>query len=269
MIRPLVGAAVVGGSETGPVTARLAYRRIWSATADWQAGEPDSGVNDEKVSLTANASWRNRVYAAGGARFNLLLGEFDDEQLLVKLHTFARQWMTLEHVYLAPTFDGDSIWNVFSTGAYRDLRGVYEVGLGAEAKIYARGFLRFFTASGRAAGASTGATWRRGRGFMRADGYWEDGYGGLKVGYDASGRIALRRTFELEGRLTGYVWNSGQAPDASPGTDIKGVVFGVQGGGRWLLGQGVRLHLLAEDNVGTYYYSQFRTLAVVEVDASL
>jgi len=31
----------------------------------------------------------------------------------------------------------------------------------------------------------------------------------------------------------------------------------------------VRLHLLAEDNVGTYYYSQFRTLAVVEVDTSL
>ena len=90
------------------------------------------------------------MYAAGGARFNLLLGEFDDEQLLVKLHTFARQWVTLEHVYLAPTFDGDSIWNVFSTGAYRDLRGVYEVGLGAEAKIYARGFVRFFTRVGRA-----------------------------------------------------------------------------------------------------------------------
>ena len=28
-------------SETGPLTARLAYRRIWSATADWQPGDPD------------------------------------------------------------------------------------------------------------------------------------------------------------------------------------------------------------------------------------
>jgi hypothetical protein len=158
---------------------------------------------------------------------------------------------------------------VFSTGADRDVRAIYEVSVNPEIKTYARGFARFFAESAEAGGASIGATWRRGRGFMRADGYWEDGYGGLKVGYDASGRIALRRTFELEGRLTGYVWNSGQAPDASPGTDIKGVVFGVQGGGRWLLGQGVRLHLLAEDNVGTYYYSQFRTLAVVEVDASL
>ena len=46
-------------------------------------------------------------------------------------------------------------------------------------------------------------------------------------------------------------------------------MFGAQAGGRWLLGQGVRLHLLAEDNVGTYYASQFRGLAVVEVDAIL
>lgn len=269
MIRPLVGAAVVGGSETGPLTARLAYRRIWSATADWQPGDPDSGVNDEKLSLTANAAWRNRVYAAGGARFNLLLGEFDDEQLLVKLHTFSRQWVTLEHVYLAPTFDGDSIWNVFSTGAYRDLRGVYEVGLGAEAKIYARGFVRFFTASGRAAGASMGATWRRGRGFMRADGYWEDGYGGRKVGVDASARLGIRRAFEVEGRLTGYEWQPDATSNVANAPDNGGVSFGAQAGGRWQLGRGVKLHLLAEDNVGTFYKSQFRGLAVVEVDASL
>ena len=81
---------MVGGGDGRPLTARLAYRRIWSATADRLPGEPDSGVNDEKLSLTANAAWRNRVYAAGGARFNLLLGEFDDEQLLVKLRTCRR-----------------------------------------------------------------------------------------------------------------------------------------------------------------------------------
>jgi hypothetical protein len=46
-------------------------------------------------------------------------------------------------------------------------------------------------------------------------------------------------------------------------------VFGAQAGGRWQLGRGVKLHLLAEDNVGTFYKSQFRGLAVVEVDASL
>jgi len=273
MLRPLAGVAVAGGSDGGPLFARLAYRRVWSATADQLPGEPSSGVNDEKLSLTAFAAWRDRIQAAGGVRFNLLLGEFDDEQLMVKLRTFGRQWLTLEYVYLAPTFDGDSIWNVFSSGAYRDLRGTYELALGPEVKAYGRGFARFFTASGHAGGASVGATWRRGRGLVRGDGYWEDGFGGLKLGLDASARIALRRTFELEGRLTGYHWHADASSDISSATaratNDAGVVFGGQAGGRWLLGQGVRLHLLFEDNVGTYYLSQFRGLAVVEVDASL
>ena len=56
-------------------SARLAYRRIWSATADQLPGEPASGVNDEKLSLTASAAWRDRVFLAGGVRYNLLLGE--------------------------------------------------------------------------------------------------------------------------------------------------------------------------------------------------
>ena len=269
MLRPLFGAAVAGGSEGGPLFARLAYRRVWSATADQLPGEPDSGVNDEKLSLTAAAAWRDRLHVAGGARFNLLLGEFDDEQILVRLRTFRRQWLTLEHAYLAPSFDGDSIWNVFSSGAYRDFRAVYEVGIGPEVKAYARGFARFFTASGRAGGGSVGATWRRGRGLLRGDGYWDDGFGGRKVGVDLAARLALRRTFEMEGRLTGYEWRSDQPTDPSRATSDAGVVFGAQAGGRWLLGQGVRLHLLVEDNVGTYYLSQFRGLGVVEVDASL
>ena len=54
-----------GRRDGGPLTARLAYRRVWSATADQQPGEPDSGVNDEKLSLTAMASWRNRALRGG------------------------------------------------------------------------------------------------------------------------------------------------------------------------------------------------------------
>ena len=137
-------------------------------------------------------------------------------------------------------------------------------------KAYARGFARFFTASGqrgrRAAWARPGGA---GAGCVRADGYFDDGYGGRKLGVDASARLAVKRTFELEGRLTGYQWRADLATDGAGTTNDGGVVFGAQAGGRWLLGQGVRLHLLAEDNVGTYYRSQFRGLAVVEVDASL
>jgi hypothetical protein len=269
MIRPLVGVAVVGGSESGPAMVRLAYRRVWSATADQLAGEPDSGVNDEKLSLTYLFNWPKVVTVIGGARLNLLLGEIDDAQLMLRFPTFRRQALTLEGTYLAPTFDGDSIWNVFSVGAYADARASYEVGIGTEVKAYARGFARFFTASGHAGGGSLGATWRRGRGFMRADGYAEDGFGGRKIGVDASARLAIRRAFELEGRLTGYEWRADASSDAARSPNDTGVTFGAQAGGRWQLGQGVKLHVLGEDNVGTYYDSAFRVLAVVEVNASL
>jgi hypothetical protein len=286
-IAPMAGAALVAGAPGGPWSARLSFREIWSATADRQPGEPESGINEEVVSLTATAAWGNRIFLSGGLRYNILFDELDDEQLALRVKLTPRQWLTLEHDFLAPTFDGDSIWNIFSTGAYRDLRASYEVALPRGVKAYARGFARFYLATddevattgpyagqdvgaeapgGRfAAGGSLGAAWRNARGMVRADGYWDDGYGGRKAGVDATTRVKVREPIELEGRLTGYTWRN----DVQPTLNSSGVVFGAEAGGRFRLGQGVYLHLLVEDNVGTYYESQFRGLAMVELDAGL
>ncbi|HVR01291.1 MAG TPA: hypothetical protein VMT47_04115, partial [Polyangia bacterium] len=107
--------------------------------------------------------------------------------------------------------------------------------------------------------------WREPHGVVRLDGYFDDGFGGRKTGADLSARWEARpRAVELEGRLTGYEWRS----DQQTATD-RGFVLGAQAGGRYRLGEGVRLHLLVEDNVGTFYAGQYRGLAVVELDASL
>ena len=53
-LRPLAGAALAF-DPGGALAMRVAYRRVWSATADRLPGEPSSGVNDEKLSLTGNA----------------------------------------------------------------------------------------------------------------------------------------------------------------------------------------------------------------------
>lgn len=266
--RPLAGAAVAVGGE-GPFHARLAYRRVWSATADRLPGEPATGVNDEKLALTASAALGTRLFVWGGVRYNLLLATSDDQQLAVRLRLPRRQGITLEHSYLAPTFDGDSIWNVFASGAYRDLRAIYELGLGPEIKAYARAFARLFTDydlgdTGIGGGGSLGAVWRRERRLVRADSYWEDGYGGRKLGVDLLARAQISPAFDLEARLTSYHWRS----DLLPSTDV-GFIAGAQAGGRWQLGPGLRLHLLAENNLGTTYYSQYRGIAIVEMDASL
>jgi len=278
-LRPLAGAALVLAPDGDlPVTARLAYRRLWAATADRAPGEPETGIDQEVVSATATAEARRRVFLTAGARYNLLLAAFDDEQVALRVRTTARQWAGVEMAYLAPTFDGDSIWNVFSSGAYRDVRGSYELGLPANLKAYLRGFARRFDDGGDtplsggaapgarwAGGGSAGLSWRGVRGVVRGDGYFDDGAGGRKTGVDLSARWQLRRRpVELEGRLTGYEWRS----DEQPATDT-GFVVGGQGGARLQLGQGVRLHLLVEDNAGTFYSSQYRGLAVLEVNASL
>jgi hypothetical protein len=284
-LRPLVGAAVAVGGDGRPWTLRLAYRRVWSSTTDPFPGEPTSGVNDEKLGLTGNLGWHDRFVVMGGARFNVLLGTFDDQQLTFRVRLRRTQWLTLDYAYLAPSFDGDSIWNVFATGPYRDLRASWEIGLSPELKAYARSFVRLFSATdevaatgpyagqdvgalgpgGRLAlGGSLGAAWRRGRGFLRGDGYADGGYGGLKVGVDLTGRWMLQPAFELEGRLSSYLWRS----DLNT-TNDHGFVFGAQAGGRYVLGPGVRLHLLLEDNVGTFYAAQFRGLAVLEMAASI
>ena len=284
-LRPLAGGALAVdgiGSGVASFAARLAYRRIWSATADRMPGEPASGVNDEKVTLTSSAAWRDRVFASLGARYNLLLAAFDDQQLAVRVRIAARHWLSAEHAYLAPTFDGDSIWNIFSAGAYRDLRLGYDAGLALGLRAHARAFLRLYaptpgeTVAGQdlgsaapggrlAAGGSAGADLRRARFFLRADGYFDDGYGGRKLGGDLAGRYALRPgRWDAEWRLTGFFWRS----DLQPATN-HGVVFGVQAGSRYELAQGMRLHFLAEDNAGTFYRVQLRALALIEVDASL
>jgi hypothetical protein len=275
-IRPLAGAAIVFGGDAdaaSPVQARLAYRRMWSATADQLPGEPDTGIDDEKVALTASAAVARRVFLSAGLRYNLLLAELDDEQLALRVRATARQQVGIEMAYLAPTFDGDSIWNVFATGPYRDLRGSYELALSPALKLYARGLVRHFEAIASvpgdvarwAAGGSAGAAWRRQRSLLRIDGYFDGGFGGRKTGADASARWEVwPRALELEGRLTGYEWRS----DQQSATD-EGLVFGVQAGGRYRLGPGSRLHLLVEDNFGTFYAAQYRGLAVLEVDASI
>src|SRR6185503_667303 len=194
--RPLFGGALAL-DEASPVPARIAYRKVLSQTMAAQPGERDIGVNHESVSLTAETRWRERLYLSGGARYNLLVAAWDDQQLAVRWRLGGRHLLAVEYSYLAPTFDGDSIWNVFGAGAYRDMRASYDLDVGAGWRAHARGFWRRFidppgtpaevraqstdAEGGRDAfGGNLGVDGRWGRGRARADGYAESGTGGWK-----------------------------------------------------------------------------------------
>ena len=192
-----------------PVEARVAYRRVFSATEAAAPGYPAYGINHESLSLTGAAHFRDKLFVTAGARYNLLLGLWDDQQMALRVRWRGRHQLSFEYAYLAPTFDGDSIWNIFGAGAYADLRAGYDLELSAVWRAHLRGFERAFvdapagrTSYGcllrssfssfespctRAYGGNAGLDGRGQRGRARLDLFAEGGTGGWKLGGDLSG----------------------------------------------------------------------------------
>lgn len=276
--RPMVGAALAL-DRASPVNLRVAYRRVSSATVDPRPGDPSSGVNHESLALTADAHWGDRLFAVAGARYNLLVAAWDDQQAAVRWRIASRHLLSAEYSYLAPTFDGDSIWNIFAAGAYRDFRVSHDVEVSTAWRAHVRGFFRQFVdppgtpvalsdaaPGGHSAyGGNAGVDVRTTRGRARVDGYAEAGAGGWKVGGDVSARWNLRpNLLDVEGRLTATAWRSDDVPQPRDALMVGGGVGCV-----YHLGRKMRVHILGEDNSGTYYRAQIRGLAVLEMDVTL
>jgi hypothetical protein len=179
-----------------------------------------------------------------------------------------------EYFYNAPTFDGDSIFNVFATYAYQDARLTYTAPELGPWHLWGSTFYRKFddssatfgvspvTDSG-AFGVAAGARYRISeRGYTRVDLYYDDGFGGLRAGGDLSGRYQLAvDRLEVEGRLTLLRFE----PDIERQKSFPSTSFGVQAGARYRMADGVRLHLLVEENNNAYYNYQLRAIALLDL----
>jgi hypothetical protein len=259
------------------VDIRAEYLRTMSFTGDArQTGENDLGVIEEKVSLTARARlWRGRLIPWFGLRYDILNGQIDQIHAGLRLQLDgARHGISVEYLYDSPTFDGDSIWNVFATQPINDVRLSYDLQLG-RVRAYVRGFTRIFqnevtNTNGTlppsldlAWGGSVGARLDLRRGYVRIDTYYQDGYGGVTAGVDASGRVALVGDLQTglvgEARLS-YV----HFADDSRTVDHADS-FGAQAGLRYSFVKGMTLHVVVEENVNRFYDSQLRLLAILDL----
>jgi hypothetical protein len=273
---PVVGLAA---ETTGlrAISARIAYRRAFSRTADIYAdtrGEaPAWGVNEEVLSASARAVLVDgAVVPWAAARWSFLLHAVDQANAGVRLG--APEWsVTPELSYSLPTFDGDSIFNVFTIDPYWEARVTGDVWPGqGKLRGYVRAFWRRFLSDETgtllpgesvpgpdAFGVDVGGRWRERQVTARLDLFYEDGYGGRRAGGDASGRWQALRDVEIEGRLSLIGFRDDLLADG------EGVSFGAQAGARWVLGQGVALHVLAEENFNRQDASQFRLVAVLDL----
>jgi len=272
---PMMGVA----AETSGLSflrLRVAYRAVWHIIDSNDPGRvypdglgdylPRTAVNAEKLSAHATATfWKQRLQLYGGVRYNVLSSRLDEAQGGVGFR-YGPARVRAEYVIDSPDFDGDSIFNIFNTQAYQEVRLWYEHRFNARWAAYARVTARLFEGGASDApdqterrlvepdiGGGVGGTYLGKRQTARLDLYWQEGYGGRTLGVYGYYRYqVVPRWLALEGRAVVAYW------DDDLSTTPEGVSAGLSLGARLQLTQLVAVHVLVEDNFGTYSKSDLR-----------
>ncbi len=260
--------------------ARLWYARTYSLYDDARPGAPRLATVEERLNLSARSLFAlGRFSPYVDLSVNLLLGVVDDLAAGISAgHDGHRA--VLDYVRSLPTFDGDSIWNVFASSGFDDVRLGYDFRRGGVA-VSARGFVRRFSEAGDPGGgaaadpphgkrvlggANASVLWSRGRSRLRLDVHGEGG-DGVIAGASALAKLRLwgevERFLDLEARLSVLHVDD----PARPARRIDS--FGIQAGLRWQPLSGLALHLLVEENANRVVASQLRVLAMLDVAYSL
>ncbi|MCP4444677.1 MAG: hypothetical protein GY811_04930 [Myxococcales bacterium] len=289
---PTLGFAVAT-EHLRKFTGRLSYRRSHSSSPGilgevdrldnpdlgyypFESEIADSGVNEERLALSLRGhlspggSLRLTPYAA--VRYSVLHGLIDEAHLGTK---FVRNAHSLEPevFYSAPTFDGNSIFNIFSSEPYNDARITWRFSPKTHVwSSYLRGWGRRYhsedaqqavDAVGLGAntysGGGQGGLRRRSGGWeVRVDAFAEAGYGGRRAGALLAGGFEVSRDLALHGRFSLVHLGEG-----SPGT-LEGTAGGLQAGVRYRLNRGIATSLVVEETSNAF--DSFALAAVALVD---
>jgi hypothetical protein len=279
------------------INARLSYRRAMSATPDLigdvdRLDFPDSGlypdeegqapgwgVNQERLALSLRvpydlAGGRGQVVAHAAARYSLLHSVVDEAYAGARLR-WGQDTFGSDFGWTFPTFDGDSIFNVFSIQPYVDGRLSWErAPRGAPWRAHLRTWLRRFRIedSGRAApdadvstgalaaGGQIGGQWLAARDRVgRLDLFHEDGYGGRRTGGHAQGRWRLDRQWLLGTRLSLIDYASDIREE------MDGLTLGVQAGATYQVHDDVATSLVVEETTNPLHDAQIAVFAVLDL----
>ncbi len=283
--QPTVGVTVATARIRG-FGAELGYRRTWSDTVGVigsvdrlvypdlglypnDAGQaPASGVDEERLWARAHGELRSHGVAISpyaDVRYSLLHATIDRADAGVRL---SRGDHTLEPsiAYFSPTFDGDSIFNVFSIEPTTDLRLGYQ--LAGKVRVRASAWLRAYHhepgVSSFAGGADAGIEQPLGpRWRARVDALWDDGYGGRRVGASAEAGWHPSPTFWLRGRAIALAVardDLGEGSSAHPRYVTSSTVVSTT----WRLSDGIALHVIAEADNDAIHELQYRAIGMFD-----
>lgn len=292
-LMPTFGGAIA--TEGLPsLQARLSYRRSQSTRPGiiddvGRLDNPDLGyypnegqapgkwgVNEERLALTLRSQQklgRNiRLVPFVGVRYSLLHGLVDEAHAGVQAGRGAHR-VEAEAFYSVPTFDGDSIFNVFSTEPYSDVRTSYYYGTRRSSwNAYGRAWGRRYhsedseqapmssPANEYAGGLQSGASYRVARDKqVRLDAFGEDGFGGVRAGGFLATRWRLRPDTLLTSRLSVVHF------DDNLRSDLHGTNFGAQLGTTYLIQEDFAASLILEENTSRLDSFQLGVFAVIDL----
>lgn len=260
----VLGAALVL-TDLPWTQARFGYRRLVA----------DGKVAQEKIGASFSQRIARRIDLNISGSYDLYRHDFDQFRAGIGARLTDALDLDLEYVRLVPTFDADSIFNVFNTLPLSDLNGRLRWHFSDEQSMYVGGMLRFFNNDqfpeerlaapvGRVVNAGGGmAGWSRGfgaRGDMGVDLSFEAGYGGTRALLDVSGSWAvIPRVLKFDGRLTGLRF----VDELQPGLHAWGA--GYQLGAEWLVDSRASVRLAVEHNFNRIQTSQLRVMMVADL----
>ncbi|MBX3157496.1 MAG: hypothetical protein KF773_16095 [Deltaproteobacteria bacterium] len=280
--QPTVGATIATSRVRG-FAAELGYRRTWSDTVGLigpvdrlnfpdlglypnEVGQaPATGVNQEHLYARVSGDLTRRgvgIQPYAATRVSLLHAAVDRADAGVR---FARGKHALEPAlsYFLPTFDGDSIFNIFSIAPTADARlGYrYEGPVRASAGAWLRRYADTGDGSNLAGGIELGverALGRRSRG--RLDALWDAGYGGRRVGGTGEAAWQPSDTISLRGRVIVL----GVAPDDLT-RPRKYVTSSLVTSSTFRVADTVAIHAIAEADTDALHGFQTRVIAVLDL----
>lgn len=232
---------------------------------------PDWGVNEERVAAEVryhiDVGDRGQIAPWAAARYSLVHGLLDEAAAGVRLR-WGDHAIEPELAYAVPTFDGDSIFNVFAIAPTSDARLSWQLApRRGRLRANATGWLRRyhggpdFLGVAYAAGATAGGELALGRLGLRLDLVHDDGYGGRRSGGTAIARWRQSDRLTTAARLSLL----DVASDEAASVRIDALTGAAQTSATWQLADGVAVHAAVESSADRYTPFQVRAVGVLDL----
>ncbi|MFO0750037.1 MAG: hypothetical protein U1F43_30860 [Myxococcota bacterium] len=247
---------------------KIGYRRIFSGGA----------VDSEKIAGAFRQRIVDGVDISGVASWDLFNGRFDRLEAKAKWRITDWTEVEAEYVRTLPSFDADSIWNIFTAFAQNDVNVHWRLYPSDQDRVSLGGMFRLYGNEAyidgevtapvntvvQAWGADAGYSHGFGKnglcGRFTADFSLEGGYGGSRMlaGLGAAWSIVPRR-WELDGRVTAV------DIDDEYQSNLHAFSFGYELGARYLIDKRAAFAVTAEHNMNRLNNQQFRVFALVDL----